>query len=481
MSQSTIHLRYGEAGSLQVAYDPAKTRLEACTPRGVPVADVSAATQAALAGALDHPAWQQTVYPGDRVTIGVDPGLPQAVEVLDAVIAATVACGVAPADLTVLFSPLAPREKAQGRSARRLADDGHDEDGRGYADDEPRGYADDDNDEPRDRDWDGDDEPLDEAVLDEANDDETSGEHGGAPAAPPIQDEFTAHSAWASQVRCATHDPADRAQLAYLAATEAGEPIFLNKALADADVVLLVSVARGEGSLGYSGVNGLLCQAFGDEKTIREFRSYHAGHDQPVAAQWAQQTSNEVAYSLGANFCLQVLPGASGEILAIFAGRFDSVSAAAQTAYSAAWSYRMPHRAELVIAAVDAAAPSWLDVAAAAEVAANVVDADGSIVLLTELDAPVGRSIGRLAQVESAGEALKPLRKETGADVLAAVGLAHALEQARVYLVSRLDESDSQDLHFIAVDDPADVGRLIARSKSCLLIPAAQFADVDLA
>ncbi len=46
----------------------------------------------------------------------------------------------------------------------------------------------------------------------------------------------------AERIRVRTHDPANRRNLAYLAASEAGEPIFLNRMLTDADVVLPVGL-----------------------------------------------------------------------------------------------------------------------------------------------------------------------------------------------------------------------------------------------
>ena len=53
-----------------------------------------------------------------------------------------------------------------------------------------------------------------------------------------------------------THDPADRRQLAYLAASPSGEAILVNRALHDADVVLPVGCLRPDETAGYFGIHG---------------------------------------------------------------------------------------------------------------------------------------------------------------------------------------------------------------------------------
>ncbi len=295
-----------------------------------------------------------------------------------------------------------------------------------------------------------------------------------------VRESWQSESALAADVNIVIHQPENRAELAYVAATEEGDPLMVNRYLADADVVLLVSVTRGNAALGYCGATGLLCHTFGDSATMRRFRTFHAGQSKPQSTRWTHKKSEEAAWNLGANFTLQAVPGVNGEVLQLIAGKHDAVAAAAQTAFEEAWRYRLAEPAELVVAAVDAQLTSWLEVATAANAAARLVDDDGSIVLLTELQSPPGRAVGRLTQVESPGEVLAPLQTETSADVVAAIGLAHVLERTRVYLVSNLDEDQCQDLHFVHVDEAGDIQRLAGRSESTILLHSAQFADVQL-
>ena len=69
-------------------------------------------------------------------------------------------------------------------------------------------------------------------------------------------------------VQLETHDPTDRDDLGYLAASKEGKPIYVNRVLHDADVVLPISCLRPDSALGYHGVFGGLFPTFSDEQTI---------------------------------------------------------------------------------------------------------------------------------------------------------------------------------------------------------------------
>ena len=59
----------------------------------------------------------------------------------------------------------------------------------------------------------------------------------------------------AADTALATHDPADRGDLAYLAANDEGEPILLNRLLTDADVVLPIGCLQRRAAAGYFGIH----------------------------------------------------------------------------------------------------------------------------------------------------------------------------------------------------------------------------------
>ena len=84
-------------------------------------------------------------------------------------------------------------------------------------------------------------------------------------------------------------------------------------------------------------------------------------------------------------------------------------------------------------------------------------------------DAP-GPAVRRLLTAPSCESALRRIRKERLPDALAAAQLAQALAHGRVYLLSRLDPALAEDLDMIPLADPAELLRLTAQHKSCIVL-----------
>ena len=71
------------------------------------------------------------------------------------------------------------------------------------------------------------------------------------------------------QVR--VHDPTDRADLCLLNVAHDDRPIYLNREIVEADLVLPVGMFRPRGSRGYLGVQGTWFPAFADQETQQRF------------------------------------------------------------------------------------------------------------------------------------------------------------------------------------------------------------------
>jgi nickel-dependent lactate racemase len=113
-------LRYGNNSSVRLDFADEAALAELGTPRGEPLADMRAATLAALREPLDYPALAQCTTPGDRVVIALDRGLPRVAEVTAAVVDALVDAGVDPDGITVLESQ-ATRDAGDGDPRRLLS------------------------------------------------------------------------------------------------------------------------------------------------------------------------------------------------------------------------------------------------------------------------------------------------------------------------------------------------------------------------
>jgi len=163
-------------------------------------------------------------------------------------------------------------------------------------------------------------------------------------------------------------------------------------------------------------------------------------------------------------------------MLQVLAGSVDAVFDRGQTLCEAAWHYTIPRRASLVIAAVgdEPGQQTWNHIGRAAEAAARVVVDDGVIAICSELDAKPGRGMRRIARAPDLATARRQISQERALDALPATQLTFAMDKARVYLLSRLEESSIEDLGLVPVADSTDIARLATRHESCILLANAQ-------
>ena len=168
----------------------------------------------------------------------------------------------------------------------------------------------------------------------------------------------------AQRITRLTHDPDDRRQLAYLAASESGEAILIHRALHEADVVLPVGCLRAEEIAGYFGIHSPIFPTFSDAKTIQRFRSFGSLNGRGSRRRELVAEVDHVAWLLGVNFTVQVVPAAGDRVLHVLSGQSDAVRKRGRELYRAAWSWPATRRASLVVAAIegDAGQQTWENV-----------------------------------------------------------------------------------------------------------------------
>ena len=104
-------LRYGISSSVELEFAEGVLSGEVGRPRGQPLADLAAATTAALAEPIDYPPLARSTTPADHVVLALDHGVPQVAQVTASIVDALVDSGIDPDGITVL--------RNQGRSGRR--------------------------------------------------------------------------------------------------------------------------------------------------------------------------------------------------------------------------------------------------------------------------------------------------------------------------------------------------------------------------
>lgn len=283
------------------------------------------------------------------------------------------------------------------------------------------------------------------------------------------------------RVQLDTHDPHDRNRLCYLAAAADGNPIYLNRTLFEADQVISLGVTRLKDSLAYTGPASSMFAVFSDKHTAERYRAPRL-IESAARRRKLQALADEAAWLLGVPFVVQVVPGGANQVLHVVAGDASEVFPQAAELCEAAWSFAVPYRASLVVAAVEGAngCQTWENVARALNAASHAVADEGAIVICSELAEELGPALQQLAAAEDVHQVLREISKQRPIDALVAAELVHAVERGPVYLLSRLGESVVEELGIANIAGEAELARLIARHDSCILLANAQHAVANV-
>ena len=171
----------------------------------------------------------------------------------------------------------------------------------------------------------------------------------------------------------------------------------MNRLLTDADVVLPVGCMQREHSAGYFGIHTTIYPEYSDQQTQARFRKHDRftgnGHHREL-----QHEVNHVAWLLGVNFSVQVVPAAGDGILHVLAGQSDVVRRQCRELYRAAWHRSVAHRASLVVAAIEGAPrqQTWENLGRVLENAMGLVEEDGAIAVCCDLATAPGPALQRL-------------------------------------------------------------------------------------
>jgi nickel-dependent lactate racemase len=415
-------LRYGLNSTIE--YEPSKSAavVRWDGPRDEALGDVRSATAAALAQPLGFPPLGRAIVPGDKVVLALEAAVPCAAEIVAATIDALIGGGIAVSDITILRAACADGDTAAS--------------------------------DPR-------------AGL---------GEH---------------HR---EAVELATHQGATREELSYLTADEHDQPIYLNRRIVDADVVVPIGCLRADALTGYGGVHALLYPTFADQaaqQRCRLHRASKAGRNgsqrnraasvrgerkRPPHVAITQREADHVAWLLGVLFTIQVIPSASGGVLHVLAGQTDQVLERGSELTKRTWSFEVPKRAKLVVAAVDGGAQeqTWDNVGRALAAAERIVADDGIIAVCTELQSAPGPALRAVGGIDDPELFRRKLREQQSEDLAVAQQWASARSHARIYLLSGLREEQVERLGAAYVAEPKEVSRLIARMDSCAVLGCAQ-------
>jgi len=275
------------------------------------------------------------------------------------------------------------------------------------------------------------------------------------------------------------HDPDDKTRLSYLATTEGGRRVYLNRAITDADFVLPIGTLGHDRTLGYRGPWSAVYPTLSDRETQTRYRNLAAtdpskGSDESPSG---LEESSEVGWLIGCQLQVGVLPGSSGSPGEVIAGLESTVREQGTAAVDRVWTFEVPERADVVIAGVGAPGhfASIDDLGEALASASNLVRRGGKIVALARLQGPIGQAVRRLAGAENLKAAANRLRGHEGeADYVAARQIAAALAWADIYLSSDLDADTVEDLAITPLGRPEEARKLAKSAASLVVVNQAE-------
>ncbi|MHB8898107.1 MAG: lactate racemase domain-containing protein [Thermoguttaceae bacterium] len=275
-----------------------------------------------------------------------------------------------------------------------------------------------------------------------------------------------------SRVRLLDHEPGNQNSLAFLATARSGNPVWLNRVLADADMVIPIGCVHGRAVPGHFGLHGAVYPTFADKEAQKRFRSPTALGARGRYRRSLVDAVEEVGWLLGIVFTIQVVPGVGDSPGEIVAGGVDAVRRQARALYRKHWRWDVPHRARIVVAGIEGGPrqQTWRNLARSLAAAMECVEDEGAIVLCCQMSETPGEGVECLRTSRSRQEAVRKITDSPPADALVVAEMVRALDRVDVYFRSGLDRGLLEDLMISPIDTDAELNRLISRFPSGILL-----------
>ena len=260
------------------------------------------------------------------------------------------------------------------------------------------------------------------------------------------------------------HNPDIPEELAYLTATEEGEPIRLNKTLVDSDVVFPICSNLPDSIFGYAGFFHDLFPLYTETETILRSRSH-----QNTAS--LKRDSMEAANMLGVQYLMKVTPANGDDIHNIIAGDIFTLQNSAPAIAEAIWGHSFSE-SDLSIGTLSGPHQhqTWDNLARAINTLARSTASSGSIVICSELSGPLPAPFRLLASNDAHKQLAEELKQQPDVDIQAAQEILRLRDEYHIYLLSNLSGDDVESIGLAHIESPSQINNLVASAKkvNCL-------------
>lgn len=286
----------------------------------------------------------------------------------------------------------------------------------------------------------------------------------------------------AEPVHWVCHNPDQEEEMSYLATTDEGRSIFLNRLLTNADLVIPLGCFRTGAVYDHFGVHTPVFPTFTNRETMAEFGKVKSADSRGRHHKRHISEANRIGWLLGIAFSIQVIPGRAGQIVEVIAGEVDQVRHEALRSYRQTWHHQIPGQASLVISIMDdqSEVTDWSELVQAIADMMILVEPDGAIVILTNFAAEPGPALHALINAQDPDETLQAIRDSKLEDAATTLRLAELIQNRKIYLMSGLDEQTVEDLRMTPIASENEIVRLSKRFPSALVLEGVPFVTIKI-
>ncbi len=266
------------------------------------------------------------------------------------------------------------------------------------------------------------------------------------------------------EVSFQVHDPANTHGLAYLAANEAGDPVHINRLLADADVVVPI----GCPTAGDQQRHDCLYPDFGSAERLKQFKS---GSGSIAQREQEIELAND---NLGTFFSVEIVTEPGGQIAGVFAGARRDVFEQSKQLADQLWTVKFIPDRQTVLATIEepSRGQTWDDFTDAVISAAHISNGSGPIAIWTAIDQPADRNTRKalMAQFDDSVSTKLSVRQRS---------LASIVSERPIFLKSELSQSQTEELGLGYIESESAVESMLAKYDSGVLLRDAHRCRID--
>lgn len=292
---------------------------------------------------------------------------------------------------------------------------------------------------------------------------------------------------WFGVAACENHDANDPQRLTRLGTTSLGTEISLNRSFLEADLRITTGDVEYHQFCGYGGGVKCVYPGLADAAAIR---MNHSRMDLPGTGPGAidgnpvRREIDEVGRMAGVNFNVSIAMDAQHRVVAVCAGDPDVSFRQACRFIDEMYAVDVPRRTDLVLAS-PGGHPKDIDLyqsQKAIEEATQVVEPGADVVVTARCEEGSGseRFEAWMQEAYTAEDIIRRIRESFVMGGHKAYQIAREVQRANVHLYSEIPPGRVRSWLMTPVRSVADIDRLIARSRSVIVLPQATLVRTRL-